>query len=82
MHVDLAAFEASADGNKYCLVAAVTIELDKESKLLAILFPMPRKDAACALAAIKEALTLCQDRNLIKSLVLELRESKPMLKDL
>ena len=24
MHVDLAAFEASTDGNKYCLVAAVT----------------------------------------------------------
>ena len=25
MHCDLAAFEASADGHKYCLVAAVTI---------------------------------------------------------
>ena len=44
MHVDLAAFEAIADGNKYCPVAAVTIELEN--------------------AAIKEALTLCQDRNL------------------
>ena len=52
MHVDLAAFEASADGNKYCLVAAVTIEVDKESKLLPIFVPMPKKDAACALAAI------------------------------
>ena len=28
MHCDLAAFEASADGHKYCLVAAVTIEFD------------------------------------------------------
>ena len=28
-HVNLAAFEESADGNKYCLVAAVTIELEK-----------------------------------------------------
>ena len=36
MHVDLAAFEPSADGNKHCLVAAVTIEVDKESKLLPI----------------------------------------------
>ena len=33
MHCDLAAFEASADGHKYCLVAAVTIEINKESKL-------------------------------------------------
>ena len=29
MHVDLAAFEASADGKKYGLVATATIELDK-----------------------------------------------------
>ena len=36
MHCDLAAFEASADGHKYCLVAAVTIEINKESKLLPI----------------------------------------------
>ena len=64
MHVDLAAFEASADGNKYCLVAAETIEIDKESKLLPIFVPMPTKDTVCALAAIKEALALCQDRNL------------------
>ena len=63
-HVNLATFEASADGNKYCLVAAVTIELEKESKLLPIFVPMPKKDAPCALAAIKEALTLGQDRNL------------------
>ena len=42
MHVDLAAFEASADGNKYCLVAAVTTEIDKESKLLPIFVPMPK----------------------------------------
>ena len=31
MHCDLAAFEASADGHKYCLVAAMTIEINKES---------------------------------------------------
>ena len=34
MHCDLAAFEASADGHKHCLVAAVTIEVDNVSKLL------------------------------------------------
>ena len=33
MHCDLAAFEASADSHKYCLVAAVTIEVDNVSKL-------------------------------------------------
>ena len=37
MHCDLAAFEASADGHKYCLVAAVTIEINKESKTPTIL---------------------------------------------
>ena len=37
MHVDLAAFEPSADGHKYYLVAAVRVEVDKESKLLPIL---------------------------------------------
>ena len=45
MHCDLATFEASADGHKYCLVAAVTIEVDKESKLLPFFVPMPKKDA-------------------------------------
>ena len=64
MHCDLAAFEASADGHKYCLVAAVTIEIDKESKLLPIFIPMPKKDAVCAVAALKEALTMCENRNL------------------
>ena len=63
MRVDLAAFEASADGNKYCLVAAVTIEVDKESKLLPIFVPMLKKDAVYVLAAIKEGLSLCEDRN-------------------
>ena len=48
MHCDLAAFETSADGHKYCLVAAVTIEIDKESKLLPIFIPMPKKDSVCA----------------------------------
>ena len=64
MHCDLAAFEASADGRKYCLVAAVTIETNKESKPLLIFIPMPKKDAACAVAALKEALTMCDNRNL------------------
>ena len=63
-HFDLATFEASTDGDKYCLVAAVTIELEKESKLQPVSVPMPKKDAPCALASVKEALTLCQDRNL------------------
>ena len=40
-HCDLAAFEACADGHKHCLVAAVTTEIDKESKLLPIFIPMP-----------------------------------------
>ena len=52
----IAAFEPSADGSQYCLVAAVTIEGDKESKLLPILVPMPKKDSVSALAALKEAL--------------------------
>ena len=64
MHCDLAAFEASADGHKYCLVAAVTIEVDHESKLLPFFVPMPKKDAVCATAALKEALTMCENRNL------------------
>ena len=45
MHCDLATFEASTDGHKYCLVAAVTIEVNHESKLLPFLVPMPKKDA-------------------------------------
>ena len=64
MHCDLAAFEASADGHKYCLVAAVTIEVDNVSKLLPFFVPMPKKDAICATAALKEALTMCENRNL------------------
>ena len=63
MHCDLAAFEASADGHKYCLVAAVTIEVNKESKLLPFFVPMPKKDAVCAVAALKEA-HMCDNRNL------------------
>ena len=62
MHCDLAAFEASVDGHKYCLVAAVTIKVDRESKLLTFFIPMPKKDAACATAALKEALTMCENR--------------------
>ena len=64
MHCDLAAFEVSTDGHKYCLVAAVTIEGNQESKLLPLFVPMPRKDAVCAVAALKEALTMCDNRNL------------------
>ena len=40
------------------------IEIDKETKLLPFFIPMPKKDAVCADAALKEALTMCQDRNL------------------
>ena len=47
MHCDLATFESSADGHKYCLVAAVTIELNKQSKLLPIFIPMQRKNLRC-----------------------------------
>ena len=54
MQVDLAAFEHSAGGNKCCLVAAVTIEVDKEPKLWPIFVPMPKKDSVSALAALKE----------------------------
>ena len=64
MHCDLAAFEASADGHKYCLVAAVTIEVDNVSKLLPFFIPMPKKDALCATNALKEALLMCDNRNL------------------
>ena len=65
MNVDLAAFKHSADGHKYYLVAAVTVEINKGSKLLPIfVVPMPQKDSVSGLAAIKEALTLCNDRNL------------------
>ena len=71
MHCDLAAFEASADGHKYCLVAAVTIEVDNVSKLLPFFIPMPKKDAVCATAALKEALIMCDNRNLHQIRVLE-----------
>ena len=64
MHCDLAAFEASADGHKYCLVAAVTIEVDNVSKLLPFFIPMPKKDAVCATNALKEALLMRDNRNL------------------
>ena len=63
MHCDLAAFEASADGHKYCLVA-VTIEVDHESKQLPFFAPMPKKNAVCATTALKDALAMCENRNL------------------
>ena len=43
MHCDLASFEASADGHEYCLVAAVTIEVNHESQLLPFFVPMPEE---------------------------------------
>ena len=49
MHLDPAALEPSADGHKHCLVATVTVEVDKASKFMPI---------------FKEALALCSDRNL------------------
>ena len=64
MHCDLAAFEASADGHKHCQVAAVTVEVDNASKLLPFFIPMPKKDAVCATAALKEALIMCDNRKL------------------
>ena len=64
MHCDLAAFEASADGSQVFLVAAVTIEVDNVSKLLPFFIPMPKKDAMCATNALKEALLMCDNRNL------------------
>ena len=47
MHCDLAAFEASADGHKYCLVAAVTIAVNRESKLLPFFVPMQERCSMC-----------------------------------
>ena len=64
MHLDLAAFEPSAAVHRYCLVAAMTVEIDKVFKLTPIFAPMPKKGAVSGLAAIKEALTLCNDRSL------------------
>ena len=64
MHLDLAAFEPSADGHRYCLVAVVTVAVDKVSKLLPIFVPIPKRDAVSGLGAVKEALTLCNDHNL------------------
>ena len=58
MHLNLATFERSADGHKYCFVAAVTVEIDKLSTLMPIFVQMPKKDAVSGVAAIKEALTL------------------------
>ena len=46
------------------LVAAVTREVNHESNLLPFFVPMPKKDAVCAVAALKEALTMCDNRNL------------------
>ena len=63
LHLDLAAFESSADGHHYCLFVVI-VEVDRVSKLLPIFVPMPKRDAASGLAAVKEALILRNDRNL------------------
>ena len=62
-HLDLAAFEPSADGHRYCLVAVVTVEVDHVSKLLPIFVAMPNRNAVSGVAAIKEMVVLCNDRN-------------------
>ena len=54
MHLDLGAFEPSGDGHQYCLVAAVSLEVDNESKLLPIFVLIPRKDATTTLVAKRE----------------------------
>ena len=46
------------------LVAVVTVEVDNVSKLLPFFVPMPKKDAMCAVTALKEALLMCDNRNL------------------
>ena len=40
------------------------IDINKESKLLPIFIPMSKKDAVYAVAALKEALIMCDNRNL------------------
>ena len=55
-HSDLAA--------KYCLVAAVTVEIDNVPKFVPSFVPMPKKDAVSGLAGIKEALMLPNDCDL------------------
>ena len=58
MHCDQAAFELGHQQmvTKYCLVAAVTIEVDKCVEVAHLsLF----QDAICATAALKEALSMC-----------------------
>ena len=42
----------------------VTVEVEKESKLLPIFVPILKKDAVSSLAAVKEALALRNDHNL------------------
>ena len=51
MHLDLAAFEAPADGRQCCLVVAITIEIDKMSKLFPIFVPIANKIAIATLAS-------------------------------
>ena len=77
MHCDQAAFEASADGHKYCLIAAVMIEINKESKLLPIFVPMPKKDTVCAVTALSRKHLPCVITAIcIRFQGLALRESK------
>ena len=78
MDVDLAAFEASADGNMYCLAAAVTIELGQRSPSYCLSSFQCRRRTLSVHPAIKEALISVKTAIYIKSLVLELCESKQM----
>ena len=64
MHCDLAAFEASADGHKYCLVAAVTIEVDQCVEVVTFLHPNAQERCFVCVNALKEALLMCDNRNL------------------
>ena len=77
MHCDLAAFKASADGHRYCLVAAVTIEINHECKLLPFFVPMPKKDAVCAARRKKHGLCVIT-ATYTKLKAPELCESKQM----
>ena len=66
MHVDLAAFESSADQIKYAFVSACTIRVDDEDRLLPIFIPIPRKDAATVLKAVQDAMSLMGSRQLVQ----------------
>ena len=76
MHVELATFEPSADGHRYCLVAAVTVEIDKESKLLPIFVPMPKRTLSADLQQLKKLSHCVTTTTCTRSLDLELSAYK------